>query len=164
VAADARIITRVKTRLGTREKSDSLRLSAIIDKRKEMLVGDNKSSPINFGRAAPNIPVSDITKSVDFYVTKLGMRKTFENGNPVGFVILRRDDAEIHLSLDKQNTGALRNVAHVIVSNARALYEELEAAGVRIVKGLRDQEYGLRDFVISDIDGNRIDVGERRNS
>jgi hypothetical protein len=28
------------------------------------------------------------------------------------------------------------------------------------IKGLRDQPYGLRDFIIADPDGNRIDVGQ----
>ena len=45
--------------------------------------------------------------------------------------------------------------------DARALYDRLVAHGVRIVKGLRDAPYGLRDFVFADPDGNRIDVGER---
>ena len=40
---------------------------------------------------------SSISKAVDFYIYKPGMKKTFENGSPAGFVILRRDDAEIHL-------------------------------------------------------------------
>jgi hypothetical protein len=32
---------------------------------------------------------------------------------------------------------------------------------VRIVKGLRDADYGLRGFVFADPDGNRIDVGQK---
>jgi catechol 2,3-dioxygenase-like lactoylglutathione lyase family enzyme len=32
--------------------------------------------------------------------------------------------------------------------------------GVRIVKGVRDADYGMRTFVFADPDGNRIDVGE----
>lgn len=36
-----------------------------------------------------------------------------------------------------------------------------EAKGVRIVKSLKDQDYGQRAFVFADPDGNRVDVGQR---
>lgn len=44
--------------------------------------------------------------------------------------------------------------------DATALYDFCRRRGVRIVKGLRDQTYGLRDFIIADTDGNRIDIGQ----
>jgi predicted enzyme related to lactoylglutathione lyase len=48
-----------------------------------------------------------------------------------------------------------------MVDDATALYKHCVVSGVRIVKGMRDAEYGLRGFVFSDPDGNRIDVGQR---
>jgi catechol 2,3-dioxygenase-like lactoylglutathione lyase family enzyme len=48
-----------------------------------------------------------------------------------------------------------------MVSDATALYDHLIGNGVRIVKGIRDADYGLRTFVFADPDGNRIDVGQR---
>ncbi len=47
-----------------------------------------------------------------------------------------------------------------MISDAAALYDFCSRRGVRIVKSLRDQAYGLRDFVIADPDGNRIDIGQ----
>jgi len=46
------------------------------------------------------------------------------------------------------------------VSDATTLYDHLTEHGVRIVKGLRDADHGLRGFVFADPDGNRIDVGQ----
>ena len=46
-----------------------------------------------FGRIAATITVSDMPRALAFYVEVLGMTKTFENGNPVGFVILKKDAA-----------------------------------------------------------------------
>ena len=109
---------------------------------------------------APCIAVSNVEKSVAFYASMLGMRKTFENGNPVGFVIMKKDRAELHLSLRRDKESSTHNVAHLKVSDANALYNHLSNSGVRIIKGLRDQQYGLRDFVIADPDGNRIDIGQ----
>lgn len=115
---------------------------------------------VQFGRVAPTIPVCDIVISLSFYTNILGFKKVFENGDPIGFVILKKDDAEIHLTLKRDHAPTDRNVLHMIVSDANALYDHLNRAGVRIVKGLRDQEYGLRDFIFADPDGNRLDVGQ----
>ena len=116
---------------------------------------------ISFGRIAAAVPVTDIPRALDFYAGVLGMTKTFENGNPVGFVILKRDAAELHLTLSRKHEATDRNVAHLLVDNATALHVHLVANGVRIIKGLRDADYGLRGFVFADPDGNRIDVGQR---
>ena len=120
------------------------------------------SSPgIAFGRIAAAIPVSDIALALDFYRNVLGMSVTFTNGDPVGFVILRRDAAELHLTLVKGHKGGSHNTAHLMVDDATGLFDHLMSRGVRIVKGLRDADYGLRGFVFADPDGNRIDVGQR---
>jgi catechol 2,3-dioxygenase-like lactoylglutathione lyase family enzyme len=116
---------------------------------------------IAFERFAAAIPVSDLTKSLPFYRDLLGMSVTFTNGDPVGFVILRRDSAELHLTLVPGYRAPGHNVTHLMVNDATALHDHLVANGVRIVKGLRDADYGLRGFVFCDPDGNRIDVGER---
>ena len=115
---------------------------------------------VRFGRTAPTVAVGDIDRALEFYCGVLGMEKTFENGDPVGFVILVRDKAQVHLTLVPGHKGAMANVFHLIVDNADSFFQHLEAQGVRIVKGLRDQEYGLRDFIFADPDGNRIDVGQ----
>lgn len=45
---------------------------------------------IRFGRIAAMLPVKDIEKAQDFYSKVFGFTETFENGNPVGFMILER--------------------------------------------------------------------------
>ena len=115
---------------------------------------------VEFDRIAPTISVKDIDRAVAFYTSKLGMRKTFENGSPVGFVILKKDKAQIHLTLCTTHSPQIHNVAHLIVNDVNTLYNHLCESGVNIIKGLRDQEYGLRDFIIADPDGNRIDIGQ----
>lgn len=116
---------------------------------------------IHFGRVVPTVPVTDIPTALSFYTEKLGFKKVFENGDPVGFVILKKDDAEIHLTLKPDHKASDRNVLHMMVNDAQTLYDVLENANVRIIKGIRDAEYGLRDFVIADSDGNRLDIGQR---
>jgi catechol 2,3-dioxygenase-like lactoylglutathione lyase family enzyme len=127
--------------------------------------GDAEPSPVGpgaaFGRIAAAVPVRDLPRALSFYVGVLGMRVVFENGDPVGFVILRRDAAELHLTRSPKHRPGIHNVAHLLVADATVLHDHLVVNGTRIVKGLRDADYGLRGFVFTDPDGNRIDVGER---
>ncbi|GHE50005.1 hypothetical protein GCM10019059_06600 [Camelimonas fluminis] len=116
---------------------------------------------IEFGRAAPGISVRDIQAAHDFYSRVLGFQKVFENGNPVGFMVMKKDGAEIHLSQKPDHKASTVNVMHMLVSDVAALYAVCEAQGVRIIKGLADKDYGQRTFVFADPDGNRIDIGER---
>jgi len=118
------------------------------------------SHSVRFGRLAPTIPVTDIPRAVEFYSAVLGFRKVFENGTPVGFAILKKDVAELHLTLNKTHKAGVQNIAHLLVEDATALHDHLERHKVRIVKSLRDADFGLRCFVFADPDGNRIDVGQ----
>jgi catechol 2,3-dioxygenase-like lactoylglutathione lyase family enzyme len=120
----------------------------------------NQSHSVKFGRSAPTIPVTDIQKSINFYSEVLGMTKVFENGNPVVFAILVRGEAEFHLTQVKNYKANDRNLAHLMVEDATTLHDHLRKHGVQIVKGLQTADYGLRQFVFVDPDGNRIDVGQ----
>jgi catechol 2,3-dioxygenase-like lactoylglutathione lyase family enzyme len=121
---------------------------------------DSPTTEIGFGRVAAMFPVKDMERACAFYVGVLGFTKTFENGQPVGFMILKKGNAEIHLTLQKDHKAAPFNIAHIMVENIDAFHELCRAHGLRIVKGLRDKDYGLRAFVFEDPDGNRIDVGQ----
>jgi len=115
---------------------------------------------IHFGRIAATLPVKDMAKAAHFYTQVFGFEKTFENGNPVGFMILKREQAELHLTLQPHYQAPNFNLAHMLVDNIDALHTACQQYGLRIIKGLKDQEYGLRSFVFADPDGNRIDVGQ----
>jgi catechol 2,3-dioxygenase-like lactoylglutathione lyase family enzyme len=119
----------------------------------------NKSiQDLTFGRAAPGVSVRDIQAAYAFYSEVLGFRKVFENGNPVGFMVLQKDGAEIHLNQFRDHRPTTVNIFHMYVDDVDALYAICEAAGVRIIKSLKDKDYGQRAFVFADPDGNRIDV------
>lgn len=106
------------------------------------------------------LPVKDMRRAHDFYTNVLGFTKTFENGSPVGFMILKRDQGELHLTLQPGHQAAKFNVAHMMVDDVDALFAVCQQYGLRIVKSLQDKDYGLRAFVFEDPDGNRIDVGQ----
>jgi catechol 2,3-dioxygenase-like lactoylglutathione lyase family enzyme len=122
---------------------------------------DHPASPIGFGRIAATLPVRDIARACAFYEGALGFSRSFQNGEPVGFVILTSGAAELHLTLQPGHRAAPFPVAHMLVDDIEALHALCRSRGLRIVKGLKSQDYGLRAFVFEDPDGNRIDVGQR---
>ncbi|ASY79040.1 bleomycin resistance family protein [Pectobacterium polaris] len=115
---------------------------------------------VRFGRIATVLPVKNILVSQEFYINGLNFKKVFENGDPVGFVILKREDAELHLTLQPQHKAASYPIAHLLVDDANALFTLCQEIGAKIVKGIQDKDYGIRAFVFADPDGNRIDVGQ----
>ena len=123
-------------------------------------MSDGTNHGIRFGRIAAMLPVKDIERTCDFYTKALGFKKVFENGTPVGFMILKRDQAELHLKLQPNHKAAPFNVAHMMVDDVDALHAICQQQGLRIVKSIQDKDYGLRAFVFEDPDGNRIDVGQ----
>ena len=123
-------------------------------------MSDGADHGIRFGRIAAMLPVKDIARAHDFYTKVLGFTKVFENGDPVGFMILKKDQAELHLTLQPNHKAAPFNVAHMMVDDVDALHAICQQHGLRIIKSLQDKDYGLRAFVFEDLDGNRIDVGQ----
>ncbi|SMD11285.1 glyoxalase superfamily protein [Rhizobium sp. RU36D] len=121
---------------------------------------ETNNGAIRYGRIAAMLPVKDMARAVAFYVGVLGFEKVFENGNPVGFIILKRDNAELHLTLQPMHKAADFNVAHMMVENIDGVHALIQSEGLRIIKRLQNKDYGLRAFVFEDPDGNRIDVGE----
>jgi hypothetical protein len=71
------------------------------------------------------------------------MEVTFENGDPVGFVILERDAAELHLTVAKDHPAGTRNVTHLMVADATGLHDRQVAHSTRMVKGPRDADHGI---------------------
>ena len=69
------------------------------------------------------------------------------------------DQAHMDLMAGMDETNK-QMMSAMMVEDIDALHAVIRARGLRIVKGLRDKDYGLRAFVFEDPDGNRIDVGE----
>ena len=66
---------------------------------------------VHFGRIAPQLLVADLPRALAFYSGVLGFHNVFQNGQPVAFVILEREGAELHLQLEPQHRGCAHNVA-----------------------------------------------------
>ncbi len=106
----------------------------------------------------PGLGVADMARAVAFYEGKLGFRVAFRNG--AVFTIVGRDGIEISLGLDRAGAGAGRGHAYLKVQGIDAFHDEFVSAGVALTHALRTESYGMREFMITDPDGNTLNFGE----
>ena len=108
--------------------------------------------------AMPCFAVRDLEKAIGYYVESLGFKVSFRNGNV--FAIVTRNQVEIGLSLDRSGDQAGRGGCYVKLQGVDSLHEELGSRGIHMVHELKTEAYGMREFMIRDLDGNTLNFGE----
>lgn len=113
--------------------------------------------------AEPQLFVSDIATSCEFYVQMLGFAVAFTYGKPPFYGQAFRQGARLNLRcLDKAGIDPERRdrdqllSASVALDDARPLFSEYQAAGVVFAQTLRTEPWGARTFIVRDPDGNLI--------
>ena len=106
----------------------------------------------------PGYGVADVTRAIEFYEGKLGFRVTFRNGEV--FAIVARSGVEISLGQHRPGATAGTGACYVKLKGVDALHEEFAARGVIMTHPLKTESYGMREFMITDPDGNTLNFGE----
>jgi catechol 2,3-dioxygenase-like lactoylglutathione lyase family enzyme len=113
--------------------------------------------------AEPQLFVTDIAASCEFYTRKLGFKVAFTYGEPPFYGQVVRDGASLNLRhLDEAAIHALfRHREHLLsasitVDDADALFLEFQVAGVVFAQRLKTEPWGARTFTVRDPDGNLI--------
>jgi hypothetical protein len=105
--------------------------------------------------------VGNIEPTMEWY-RKLGFSPEYY---PPGFAILRRDMIEIFLQQQPRyvapdDPGRREREAwnvYIVTNNVKALYEEFSPLpGVTISRPLCEQEYGMTEFDVMDLNGHRL--------
>lgn len=110
--------------------------------------------------STPILIVSNPEVARDFYVEKLGFEISFEWGEPLTYLGIKRNDVEIHLnSAANAPHEAGKGTISILTDEVDALYANCKRNGVETTIAPADREYGLRDFGVKDIDGNIINFG-----
>lgn len=118
-----------------------------------------------FVGAATVFTVHDIVASLAYYRDKLGFDITFQYGEPVFYACLCRDEVSVHLrSAREPDWVAGHSALCIFVEDVDAVYAELAGRGARVVKQPQDYDYGMRDFDVADLDGNRLVFGMEAKS
>jgi catechol 2,3-dioxygenase-like lactoylglutathione lyase family enzyme len=105
--------------------------------------------------AIPILPCRDLDRTATFYASA-GFVETERYD---GYLLLNNDAVELHFS---QEETVHPGTCFVHVTDATKMWKQLHHLGVTGVGKLTDQDYGLREFVLTDPDGNQIRIGSPR--
>src|SRR5689334_923796 len=113
----------------------------------------------HFPQAVPEIPVSNVDKAADYYVNALGFH--FDWGNDAGGIGgISQGDCRMFLTNAefRAKDGPKSPVIVWLNLDSRqevdVLFERWQAAGARIVEGVENKPWNLREFRVADPDGN----------
>jgi catechol 2,3-dioxygenase-like lactoylglutathione lyase family enzyme len=111
--------------------------------------------------AATIFAVRDMAAALAFYRNGLGFSVSFEWGNPTYYACLCRDDVDLHLiAASATQRSPDQGAICLFVADVDALHADWAGRGVALPQTLADRDYGMRDFMLSDPDGNEISAGQ----
>jgi uncharacterized glyoxalase superfamily protein PhnB len=106
-----------------------------------------------FHRPVPELPVADVERAQEYYRDALGFTiEWLYPGKDIGAV--SRGDAVIFLR--RRSAPFEPAVNWVYADDVDATYDELTRLGARVVEPPEKKAWGLRQFTIEDLDGNRF--------
>jgi len=105
------------------------------------------------GHPTPELPVEDVERAQQHYRDALGFEIGWlYPGGDIGAV--SRDTVAIFF---RRRSRPFEPAVHwVFAAEIDATYEELRSRGARVVEPLEKKPWGLRQFTVEDIDGNRF--------
>jgi catechol 2,3-dioxygenase-like lactoylglutathione lyase family enzyme len=127
-----------------------------------------KSSPskATIVSAEPQLFVTDIQRSCDFFCEKLGFSLVFSYGEPPFYAQVGRDAARLNLRWVERamiesgvrDREELLSVSMTVATadEIKLLFLEFQSAGVVFKQTLKKQPWGAKDFVVKDPDGNLL--------
>ncbi len=128
----------------------------------------SKSSPskARIASAEPQLLVTDIKKSCEFFREKLGFSLVFSYGQPPYYAQVGRDAARLNLRCVERpviestvrDREQLLSVSMTVatVDEIKLLFLEFQSAGVVFHQTLKKQPWGAKNFVVKDPDGNLL--------
>jgi uncharacterized glyoxalase superfamily protein PhnB len=107
-------------------------------------------------RIAPEIPVSNLRTSLEYYKEKLGFRVATELAD---YAIVERDGVAIHLFRNAVQPSSTVGV-HIFTPDLDELHAEFQSRGAQISQDIVRKPWGNREFRVKDASGNDIKFTE----
>lgn len=118
---------------------------------------------IEFKRAEPQLFVTDLARSLEFFTATLGFQTQFSYGEPAFYAQVARGQAYLNLRWVKEplvdaTTARLESflAASICVESIKELFLEYQQRGVTFRQSLLTESWGARTFIVADPDGNLI--------
>ncbi|MEM8975322.1 MAG: glyoxalase superfamily protein [Pseudomonadota bacterium] len=110
----------------------------------------------------PVLAAADYERARAFYRDQLGYVVVEEGGDPPRFGIFRRDKSQLFVDSWNGHREPVPGLwcAYVHAVSLDELASEFESKGVRLTKPITDTVYGMREFEVTDPDGNVVCFGE----
>jgi uncharacterized glyoxalase superfamily protein PhnB len=133
----------------------------------------SKSSPFKatIVNAEPQLLVTDIERSCEFFCEKLGFSVVFSYGKPSYYAQVSRDAARLNLrcveravidstvgNREELLSASLLSASMTVATaeEIKLLFLEFQSAGVAFQQTLKKQPWGAKNFIVKDPDGNLL--------
>jgi uncharacterized glyoxalase superfamily protein PhnB len=119
--------------------------------------------PARLRIAFPQLFVADVGRAAEFYEKTLGFSIAYLYGEPPFYGLVTRDGVGLNLRwvpsppippVLREQESLLS--ANIVVDGVKALYLDLQQRGADFAQRLKEQPWGATDFIVRDLDGNRI--------
>ena len=104
----------------------------------------------------PILPSLDITETVEFYVRSLGFAERYRDEN---YLIVRRDEVEIHFWLTDDRSLCERSSIYVRGRAIGRWHAEFDARGVQQLSAMAVRSWDMEEFYVHDPHGNLLRFG-----
>lgn len=104
----------------------------------------------------PQLPLSDVAAGVAYYKEVLGFEINYAQSD---LGVMYRDSVTL-LLISRSPAHSGIGSCSAYVADADKLYQELKTKGARVLGEPVSQPWGLRDFTVVDLEGNRLTFGQ----
>jgi uncharacterized glyoxalase superfamily protein PhnB len=117
------------------------------------------------GYISPTLAVRNMKQTIEFYKDSLGfkMGMAFPDADNPEYADLSKDGMVLmfipaeNIGIGKEEKlGVGVNIYMQIDGDIDEYYNDLKNKGVKIVVDIKDEPYGIRDFMVEDIDGYKL--------
>ena len=114
---------------------------------------NQKESLTTIGQPVPELPVADVEKAQRYYRDVLGFEIGWlYPGKEIGSV----SRGHVAIFFRRRQEPFEPAIHWVFAEDIDATYEEFRSSGSKIVEPLEKKPWGLRQFTVEDLDGNRF--------
>ena len=107
-------------------------------------------------KALPDFPLSTVTSGVAYYRDVLGFNINYQQHD---LAVMDRDRVTVLLSERTHEHKGIGS-AYIYIRDADALHRELTARGANVLGEPVSHPWGLREFEVRDLEGNRLKFGQ----
>lgn len=114
---------------------------------------------VDCDRLHPGLPVPDIAAAVAFYRDNLGFTVAFTWPDGAKPTFAGVNLGHVQVFLERREAPPDGAMVAFVVGDADELLAFHRAQGVAILEPIADREYGIRDYMVRDLAGNRLSFG-----